>query len=191
MFFNIIAPTWFMNPTKDKINQLRNHCSPNEQFDGLIELFMDCLKNLGHNRLHYSTKTAFFYALSKSDIIWVADHILRNKLYNNPQPIKRGAEIILLYFWLYFAAVLQMNMSSKSLRNTMPAWVQPLGNIIMADGRIKRSRGIKSCKVLLDILSEHLPELSHEYPWLESVIDLLKQILAAKSIDAIFDLPNA
>ena len=190
MFFDIIIPTWFMRPSDTKIKHLRNHCSPNEQFDGLVELFIDCVRNMGNIRLRYSTVTAFLYALSKIDVICVAEYIIRGKLYNGPQPIQRVATIVLMYWLLYFITILNINIYSKDLRGTAPAWVHVLEKIILSDGRMKHSRGINSCKVLLDILSEHLPELSRECPWLESIIDLLQQILNAKSIDAIFDLPK-
>lgn len=190
MFFDIIIPTWVMSPTSNKIKKLRDNCLPSEQFDGLVELFTDCLRNMGHTRLRYSTVTAFLYALSKIDVIYVVDYIIRNNLYNGPQPIQRVATIVLMYWLLYFVTIFNMNIYSKDLRGTAPAWVHVLEKIILSDGRMKHSRGMKSCTVLLDILSEHLPELSREYPWLESIIDLLQQILNAKSINAIFDLPK-
>lgn len=179
-----------MSPTSNKIKKLRDNCLPSEQFDGLVELFTDCLRNMGHTRLRYSTVTAFLYALSKIDVIYVVDYIIRGKLYNGPQPIQRVATIVLMYWLLYFVTIFNMNIYSKDLRGTAPAWVHVLEKIILSDGRMKHSRGIKSCTVLSDILSEHLPELSREYPWLESIIDLLQQILNAKSINAIFDLPK-
>ena len=180
-----------MRPSSTKIDLLRNHCSPDEQFDGLVELFIDCLRNMHSDRLHYSSITAFLYALSKSDIPYIVEYIIHSKSYNAPQPVKRTAEIVLLYFLLYFVAVSGTGQNSKSLRDTIPIWLQPLADVIRSDKRItKRGRGVKSCEVLLDVLSEHMPELLDEYPWLKSVIDLLKQILQSQSIDAIFDLPN-